>query len=329
MSAVGRKNVSKFAKIPGWLNISTLVRAFSRRNKLKIAKSRTSRKTAAREVPERFPKRFVFHGNAVAAGVFLTKIDQKPEYKASPVHGQSSLPVIGGLSESFVKTSDPEFQRFFSYSDASTRAEGVVNRGTAITTVSASLKNLRMVNQPSPQEAPEPRDVVFRAGSLSLIVRSTHSKGQPRIEFVNPPQAEELFLDEMPIKLEFRQQFLRLSKMQDLEEKFRTDKYFYTEHRDAFMRLDPERPPAFGQRIPRMNGYAVCSIVQRIRWGDQAIEGHVLRKTGFGTIYFGEMLVNDNNRRITLVRVKLGSLNAAEGAFVEVDPNGDWVPPQN
>lgn len=282
------------------------------------------------KLPERFPKRFVFHGNAVAAGVFLTKIDQQPANRVSPVQGQSSLPVIGGLSESSVPTSNPEFERFFSYRDATTRAEGIRKGDTAITTVSASLKNLRMVNRPSPDESAEPREVVFRAGALALALRSTHRRGQPKIEFENLPQADDLFLDEIPVQLEFRQAFLKLSRMQDLEEKFRTDKRFYAENRDAFMLVDPKRPPAFGQRIPRMNGgYAVCSIVKSIRWGDQTINGHVLTKTGFGSIYFGEMLVNDNNRRITLVRVKMGSLDEAEGAFIEVDPNGDWVPPQN
>jgi hypothetical protein len=297
---------------------------------VKKTKARTARKGAETEAPESFPKRFVFHGNAVAAGVYFTKVDQKPVNMVSPVDGQSSLPEIGGLSESFVRASNPEFERFFSYTDAATRAEGVLNGPTAITTVSASLKNLRMVNRPTPEESPDQRQVVFRVGALSLTLRSTHRRGQPKIEFVNLPQADQLFLDELPIKLEFQRSLMSLSRMQDLENKFRTSKAFYTETRDSFMPSNPDYRPKFGDRIPRMNGgYAVCSIVKSITWGDQTIQGNVLRKVGFGTIYFGEMLVNDNNRRVTLVRVKLGSLDEAQGEFAEVDPNGDWIPPQN
>jgi hypothetical protein len=41
------------------------------------------------------------------------------------------------------------------------------------------------------------------------------------------------------------------------------------------------------------------------------------------------MLINDFNRRVTLVRVKMGSENEAEGSFSEGDPNGTWVPPED
>jgi hypothetical protein len=41
------------------------------------------------------------------------------------------------------------------------------------------------------------------------------------------------------------------------------------------------------------------------------------------------MLVNEFTRRVTLVRVKMGSDNEAEAAFAEGDPNGTWIPPQD
>jgi hypothetical protein len=246
------------------------------------------------------------------------------------VEGQSSLPVIGGLSESVVPNSHPDWVRVFSYTDATTRAEGVLNGNTAVTTVSASLKNVKIVNRASPGESADLSDVVFSAGALSLTLRSTHGRGQPKIEFATPPQVDGLSLGGLPITLTLRQEFMKLSKMQDLEDKFRSNKTFFADTRDAFMRTDPDKPPAFGQKIPRMNnGYAVCSFVKSIQWGEQTIPGHVLSKVGFGTIYFGEMLVNDNNRRVTFARFELGSDDEGEGVLCEVDPNGDWVPPQN
>ena len=78
-----------------------------------------------------------------------------------------------------------------------------------------------------------------------------------------------------------------------------------------------------------MNGFVQCSIVRSITWGGQKIAGHVLTKKGFGSIYFGEMLINENNRRVTLVRVKMGSDTEAEATFAESDPNGSWWPPEN
>ena len=53
-------------------------------------------------------------------------------------------------------------------------------------------------------------------------------------------------------------------------------------------------------------------------------EGHILRLTGFGTIYFGEVLIKDDNRRLTMVRLEMGSAVRADVAYAEADPNGNW-----
>jgi hypothetical protein len=58
------------------------------------------------------------------------------------------------------------------------------------------------------------------------------------------------------------------------------------------------------------------------------IPGHVLAVEGFGVIYFGEILLNDRERRVTMVRMKLGCANAGQAVFAENAPNGTWVPPR-
>jgi hypothetical protein len=297
---------------------------------LKVAKSRGALKPAKNEAPSLFAPRFVFHGNAVAAGVFITRIGQDRTYKASPVHGQSSLPVIGGHSESLVSGSDPAFADVFSYGECLTQADGILQRPGAVTTVKASVGDVRMVNRPSPDESEDLSPIEFRARFLSVTMRSTHPrKGQPRIVFVEPPQFEGLSLNNLPIVIELRKPLMDLSRMADLEDKYTTNRRFYDDCCKAFMLPDPTRPPAFGKKPPRMNGYVQCSIVRSVTWGGQRIEGHVLTKKGFGSIYFGEMLINEYNRRVTLVRVKMGSDTEAEATFAESDPNGSWWPPEN
>ena len=277
-----------------------------------------------------FLRRFIFHGNAVAAGVVLTKVGETPQDRPSPIHGQSSLPVIGGHSESFAPGSDPSFSEFFSYGECRTQADGVVNERGTVTTVSASVKKIRMINRPSPDEAPDPHPIEFVAGALSLRLRSTHGlEGQPSIEFVERPKFEGMSLDGRPIEVELRPQFLELTRMEDLEDRFKKDQAFFSDCRLWFMRSPRQRPPSFGKGIPRVNGYAVSSIVRGIRWGDKVIEGHVLRLKGFGSIYFGEVLMNEYNRRLTLVRVQMGSEVELRAAFAEGDPNGTWWPPLN
>jgi hypothetical protein len=275
-----------------------------------------------------FPPRFIFHGNAVGAEVIIHRIGKERVNRVSPAQGQSSLPVIGGHSESFVEKSDDRFNDVFSYGECRTQARGVVEDLNATTEISASVRDLSMVNRPSPGEAEDLRPIEFRAGLLGVAVTSLHPRrGQARIEYAEP-QIEGLSLDGRPIELELRRQFLDLHTMGEIEEQFRTVETFFHELRNAFMRRDPGQPLQFGERIPRMRHHALTSIVRAIRWGDERIEGHVLSKTGFGRIYFGEMLIHEHNRRLTLVRVKMGSDTDADGSFGESDPNGDWWPPE-
>jgi hypothetical protein len=273
----------------------------------------------------------VFHGNAVAAGAFITRMGTEQVFRVSPVQGQSSLPTIGGHSDSFVAASDAKFADVFSYGEVRTQADGVLQSSAAVTTLSASVRDLRIVNRPSAGDTPDLGPIEFTAKLLSLEMRSTHPrKGQPCIEFSSPPLFQGLTLNNEPVVIELRQEFLDLGVMADLEKRFQSDQKFFLDCRNAFMLPDPKRPPRFGQKIPRMNGYAVCSIVRSIQVGSEPkIIGHVLKRPGFGTIYFGETLINDFNRRVTLVRVKMGSLTDAELSLGEGDPNGTWVPPQD
>ena len=285
--------------------------------------------SGANRPPNLFPQRFLFHGNAVAAEIFITRVGKDKTRKVSPVHGQSSLPVIGGHSESVVAASDPAFIATVSYGECRTNADGIVEKQIATTTVSASVRDVRLTNQPSPGDAESMNPIEFRSGLLSVTLRSTNPRaGQPSIKFAETPHFDGLSLNGLPIEIELRKPLMNLSKLADLDEKFRTNRKFYDDCQDAFLYQDPEKPPAFGEGLPIINGYSICSIVRRIRWGDQWIKGHVLTKKGFGSIYFGEMLVSRDNRRITLVRVKMGSDTGAEASFAESDPNGGWWPPE-
>jgi hypothetical protein len=64
--------------------------------------------------------------------------------------------------------------------------------------------------------------------------------------------------------------------------------------------------------------------VTGIKFGGRKIQGNVLTFEGFGSIYFGELLVNENNRRLTLLRLEMGSDVRASMAFAEVSSNGSW-----
>jgi hypothetical protein len=282
-----------------------------------------------------FPRRFVFHGNAVAAEVFLTRIGETEQYLVQPVDGQSSLPVIGGYSESIVETPilRGELAKVFAYRQARTMADGRLDpKGTSITKVQASVADVRVTNQPSPGETDAGKPIVFTADALALSMLSTcpPDANQPTIEFVDgTPRFQGLFLAGLPIELELNVGLMQCSRWDDLANKFRTVREFFDNVFESFARLDPERPPAFGDDVPFVRGaYALCSFVRSIRWDGRTIPGHVLALPGFGAIYFGEMLLNDREWRVTMVRMRLGSNNAGQAVFAETDPNGTIWPPR-
>jgi hypothetical protein len=280
-----------------------------------------------------FPRRFIFHGNAVAAEVFLTRIGDDEQYRVQPVGGQSSLPVIGGFSESLIET--PTIAGFianvFTYGKVHTMAEGRVNDDVARTLVYASVADVRVTNEPSPGETAESRPITFTADNLALSMLSVHrlSEPQPVIQFVDDtPQFQGLTLDGLPIELELNVDLMRCSRWDDLEKNFRTNREFFDNCCESFAPLDAERPPSFGDKIPFVRGtYAQASFVRSIRWGNRVIRGHVLAQPGFGAIYFGEMLLNDHEWRVTAVRMQLGSNSGGQAVFAETDPNGTIWPP--
>jgi hypothetical protein len=272
-----------------------------------------------------FPKRFVFHGNAVAAAVYLTKIGDVEKTVIHPVTGQSSLPVIGGRSESDVPSPaiPPELAGIVSHGAMRTKAHGLFVGKNAVTTVESSVRDVRVTNAQSASSPP----IEFQASALALSMSSTHPpKGQPRIEFVKPPEFNGLSLNGQPIELELNKELMRLARFDDLEKRFRTNRAFFDSC--PFGLKDGSRPLTFGKKIPYTPGsYALCSFVRRINWGGRTIEGHVLTLPGFGSIYFGEILLSERQRRATMVRMQLGSRHRGVVSFACGDPNGTPWPP--
>ena len=54
------------------------------------------------------------------------------------------------------------------------------------------------------------------------------------------------------------------------------------------------------------------------------IEHHSIIVRDFGRIFFGELLVTDLSRRLTMLRFELGSPVGGSAACAEVESNGTW-----
>jgi hypothetical protein len=81
-------------------------------------------------------------------------------------------------------------------------------------------------------------------------------------------------------------------------------------------------------------GIILATVVKRMYWADGAppetrIEKNRLIVNGIGSLYFGELIIQEGFRRIALVRFQLGSPNGGEGTAAQGESNGQSMPPQN
>jgi len=268
----------------------------------------------------RTTSRFVFHGNAIPIGGRIISIGQDEINQPLQSPPGSSLSVNGGICQGTSPGS--VFRDIFSWGQCVAVSQGEVKPDRShVTTVTSSVQNVAAANGPKN---------VFKAGQLKLTLVSTHpEKGQP---YIVPSEVifggtEGMSLNGLKITVKTDiEDFRKWSTLERFEYEFRTNKTVYDKYYKRFLTKEG-KPPEFKQPIPRtQNGYVVCSIVSSIRWGGKTIPGHVLTQTGFGSIYFGEMLINEYNRRMTLVRLSMGSDVRAEVAYAESDPNGSWIP---
>ena len=76
-------------------------------------------------------------------------------------------------------------------------------------------------------------------------------------------------------------------------------------------------------------GYTMSTIVRRLRWdgtpfpGSQ-LDGNLAVVPGLGRLYFGEMLVTTTSKRLTMIRMELGSPCGGFFSCGEVEDNGYW-----
>lgn len=74
-----------------------------------------------------------------------------------------------------------------------------------------------------------------------------------------------------------------------------------------------------------------ASIVKEITWTrrrhpDATIDGHTVVVKNFGRIFFGEILIGAMTRRLTMMRLELGSPVGGDIGCAAVGKNGSWVP---
>jgi hypothetical protein len=276
--------------------------------------------------------RFIFHGDAAAFGGRIVR----PDDLILESSASSSLPVTGGRSASTSRT--VRFGKYVKIGAASTFVEGLFDdvdsevsmthgrihpaRLTTTTIVRAEVRDLTV--------GIEPQFTVKQVRG-SLAAKSPRAGGEPAIRLEEDAAFEGMAIGRFRLHVEINR---TLFQKYDTRAKLLTaadDARFVREHGDClFLGAGaPVRPGApFGASLA--GGTAIHgTIVRSIRWEGPAFAGaridrNTITVPELGTIYLGEIIITGRSRRLTMIRMELGSHVGGSVAFVDVQDNGSW-----
>jgi hypothetical protein len=275
------------------------------------------------------PRRFVFHGHATGVAAHI----RRPQDLILDVQSSSALPVIGGHCENtvgpvtlgkWVTFESAYTSAHGDYVDgaegvATTRGELAFDAATTETRVSARVKGLAVLGR------------VFVADlAIGLKSRSAQGTEQPPIR-LEGNRIEGVRIDQSKLKIELAEDFFCEHHTKDrLQAAFQ--KGLPDHHHRMFLPAGLPGEEEEVRTFPERGGTVKCSIVRHLDWdGDPhptaTIHGHVVVLPNFGKIYFGELFVTHNARRLTMVRCQLGSDDGGEITGGSGETNGSTLPP--
>jgi len=275
-------------------------------------------------------RRFVFRGNASVIGGRIVR----PKDQIIDSSTASSLTVAGGRSRSQAKAT--RFGDWVSFGSASTSAEGLfddvkqqievsfgrVAEGTLTTStnVDADVTSLSVGDKPK---------LTIKHVHAQLMSKSPAASGEPAIGVGNDTVIDGAAVDSFGLIVTLA---IPLFQRYDTQSKLLTaaDDPQFVKRSGGHLLMKPGRgkgAPAATTLQTYPTVYA--TIVKSIKWaGDPypgaTIEQHVVTVPDFGKIFFGELLITGQSRRLTMVRLELGSPIGGYVACAEVENNGSW-----
>jgi len=279
--------------------------------------------------------RFVFRGNAAAFGGRIVR----PEDIVLEMPGASSLTVVGGRSVSTVSKTPASFKKFVTFESASTLAEGTFDDLKGLIALSNHTAREDALKASTHVRAEIKKVTIGRKRRLSVdrLVAEMRSSsptasGEPSIR-LGDVAVEGVKIDGFDLKVELEH---TLFQRQDTRAKLVSaadDKEFVRKYGGHFLMttdLAGRPAPPTGRFVP--GGDTIyATIVKSIEWRGQAnpdarIDHHSVILKDFGTIFFGELFITAASRRLTMMRLELGSDEGGSAGGPEIDINGSWSP---
>jgi hypothetical protein len=247
------------------------------------------------------------------------------------VQGCSSLPVTGGLSES--NLGPQKLDKWVSFEAVSTSAHGdYVDAAAGVATTRGEVPFDAVPTETRVKSDVRGLVILGRVhvahAAVGLTSRSPVGQQQPVIR-LEGNILEGVRIDDARLCITLAEEFYCECDTKDKLAK-RHAAGLPPQHARLFL------PAVSGGGVvtdfPEAKGTVKCTIVQEICWDGAphptaTIHGHVVHVPNFGKIYFGELFITGESRRLTMVRFQLGSDDGGEVTAAEGETNGSIWPP--
>jgi hypothetical protein len=277
-------------------------------------------------------RRFIFRGNAAAIGGRIVR----PKDLMIESGVASSLTVVGGRSRA--QATQSRFGEWISFSSASTLAEGVfddlkqqiaMSHGrvaedslTTSTRANADVTGLSVGDKPK---------LIIKHLHAALTAASPAGSGEPPIGVGRDTAIEGVAIGghglivtlAVPLFQRYDTRSKLLTAADDPQFVRKSGGHLFM--KSAARGKAAPTPP----RLLQPYGTTYATIVSSIKWAGEPypgakIEQHMVTVPDFGKIFFGELLITDLSRRLTMLRLELGSPIGGAIACAEVENNGSW-----
>ena len=281
------------------------------------------------------PLRYVFHSHAAAFGGRIVR----PRDIVLEAHGASALLVTGGRSVAQLQRT--KFDEFFEVESANTLTEGFFEDLAGFVEVThhrAQEQGLAAVSRARAEVVGfsvgrKPRMTIARIVA-AMTNRSAGHSGQPAIRIGDDVAIDGISIDGHRLVVELdTTPFVTHDTHAKLLAAADDPAFVADAGESLFMsqRFDGDpKTPAF-RKLIRTGSTIYATIVKSIRWEgtpfpESEIRDNVVVLPEFGRVFFGELLISEQSRRLTMVRMALGSDSGGSASAGDVETNGVWSP---
>lgn len=283
--------------------------------------------------------RFIYHAFAIGVSGRITA----PFDEIIPVQASTALPEAGGFGTSRVDRF--EFRNILSFTGA---------RAVVAGSQSPAANDTKQDGQPAQNTKGASRDAaatviveglnvlgVVTADRIVARIASSHPVDPAQPSSITPIGSyfENLRIAGYPVKLDLAvDRFAEFATAQSVRNAFKnnTNKF-----RDEFKQMTligqgaqipqglhkyfPWSNWGSDDTIPETNGIIACSLVRKIEGlgRELTVCGNAIAVNGFGTIRLAELKITNSARRITMLRIDLGSMPIGSMDMCGAEGNGD------